>query len=264
MLGRTNISGGGGTALNFKVVRYASESDLPETAKENTIAFFSDVEMSSYVFDVVVPTEPIQGMVWFLTGTSSTVAFNALKKNAIEVYPLSAKQYVDGEWVDVTAKSYQNGTWVDWILYLYKSGQSENEVKAKWTTSTRWYSVNAKAPTLAVGNSNFSATISDTTLNYQSGVLETTDGVDLTNWKTVTFEVSGYQVTGSEGYIDLGVTNVLTGSADVTASVKATGIGTYTLDVSALSGVHDIFIKLCTSLGTGNVARVVFSAIYLG
>jgi hypothetical protein len=58
-------------------------------------------------------------MVWVFIGKSSAVAFNALKKNGIQVYPISAKQYVNGAWVDVTAKSYQNGKWVDWILYCY-------------------------------------------------------------------------------------------------------------------------------------------------
>jgi hypothetical protein len=65
------------------------------------------------------------GAVWITTGKSSPVAFNALKKNNITVYPISAKQYVSGAWVDKTAKSYQNGAWVDWWnpFYIFKSGE---------------------------------------------------------------------------------------------------------------------------------------------
>lgn len=62
------------------------------------------------------------GTIWIETGNSSAVAFNALKKNGIMVYPLSAKQYVSGEWVDVTAKSYQGGEWVEWIYYIVRNG----------------------------------------------------------------------------------------------------------------------------------------------
>lgn len=68
-----------------------------------------------------------EGTVWVTTGASSPVAFNALKKNSVMVYPMSAKQYIGGSWVDKTAKSYQGGAWVDWIKYsyLFKSGEGE-------------------------------------------------------------------------------------------------------------------------------------------
>ena len=60
-----------------------------------------------------------EGTLWIQSGASSPVAFNALKKNGITVYPISAKQYVSGAWVDKTAKSYQGGAWVDWITSVY-------------------------------------------------------------------------------------------------------------------------------------------------
>lgn len=68
--------------------------------------------------------EPADGVVWIQTGTASSASFNALKKNGIQVYPISAKQYIGGTWVDMTAKIYQNGTWVDWIntIMLYDNG----------------------------------------------------------------------------------------------------------------------------------------------
>ena len=105
---------GGGSGLNFSVKAYASESALPSVERENTIAVFTDVEISGWIFSATQPTSKEEGIVWFPTGDSSTVQFNALKKNGIEVYPLSAKQYVSGAWVDKAAKSYQGGKWVDW------------------------------------------------------------------------------------------------------------------------------------------------------
>ena len=64
--------------------------------------------------------EIYEGMVWFPSGTSSRTEFNALKKNRIMVYPSTAKQYVNGAWVQKAAQTYQGGKWVPWwdgVLY---------------------------------------------------------------------------------------------------------------------------------------------------
>ena len=101
---------GGSTNLNFKVIGSTTEPSNPE---ENMIWVSTDQGITSYSFSATEPENPIYGMVWITIGTSSTVEFNALKKNGIQVYPISAKQYVSGAWVDVTAKSYQGGEWVE-------------------------------------------------------------------------------------------------------------------------------------------------------
>lgn len=59
----------------------------------------------------VTGTNPEEGMVWIPTGTSSTVPFNALKKNGITVCPLSAKQGVNGVWESKNARIYKDGNW---------------------------------------------------------------------------------------------------------------------------------------------------------
>lgn len=117
MIGRTNTGGGGG--LNFRVIGGTSS---PSSPKENDIWVNTDVKIASYIFSVTEPTNPVQGMVWISTGTSSPVTFNALKKNGIMVYPMSAKQYIDGAWIYVDAMSYQGGEWVALVTYLFKSG----------------------------------------------------------------------------------------------------------------------------------------------
>lgn len=76
-----------------------------------------------------------EGTVWIQTGTSSTAEFNALKNDGITVYPLSAKQYIDGVWVSKIAKTYQNGAWVDWILNLYNNGDECISVTGGWSVA---------------------------------------------------------------------------------------------------------------------------------
>lgn len=67
--------------------------------------------------------EPVNGEVLFVTGTSSRVKFNALKKNSIQVYPVSAHQYVNGLYVDIPVMSYQNGEWTPWYIEIFASGK---------------------------------------------------------------------------------------------------------------------------------------------
>lgn len=113
---------GGGASLNFTVVGGTS---APTSPKENTIWVNTSTTITSWVFSATQPTGS-SGMVWFQTEEKSTAPFNALKKNNITVYPISAKQYVSGAWADKTAKIYQNGAWVAVKVpgyYIFQSGK---------------------------------------------------------------------------------------------------------------------------------------------
>lgn len=121
---------GGGASLNFKVIC----NPQPATAKDNTIWVDTD-HINKYYFSAEQPENMVDYDVWFQIGTSSTVAFNALKKNGIQVYPISAKQYVGGVLANVTAKSYQNGEWASWIRYLLSNNNLHEEVTGGWELS---------------------------------------------------------------------------------------------------------------------------------
>ena len=127
-----NMSGGGGASLNFKVVG----NPQPASAKENTIWVDAN-EITSYIFSVIEPESPAPNMVWFSTSTESSIAFSVTKKNPIMIYPLSAKQYVGGAWVDKPAKSWQNGAWVDWWNgELFDNGKQYENVTGGWTCTS--------------------------------------------------------------------------------------------------------------------------------
>lgn len=112
------FGGGGGASLNFKVKDYATEELLmAATGKDNEIGIITSTPMTGWHFAAEQP-EMQPGEVWISTGTASPVAFDALKKNTVMVYPISAKQMQNGTLVDVTAKSWQNGHWVEWIQEL--------------------------------------------------------------------------------------------------------------------------------------------------
>jgi hypothetical protein len=111
---------GGGASLNFNVKGYATEELLmAATPKENTIGIITTTPITSWIFSATEPAEPVEGMAWIATGTSSTVEFGALKKNGIRVYPISAKQYVNGKWGAVNAYIYQGGVWSQFAYMRY-------------------------------------------------------------------------------------------------------------------------------------------------
>lgn len=119
MIGRTNAGGGG---LNFKVV---GGSTQPGNPKENTIWIDTDAEITGWSFSATEPESPDDGMVWVEIGSASAVQFNALKKNCVLLYPITAKQYVSGAFVDKAAMIYADGTWSLFIPpkeYLIQDG----------------------------------------------------------------------------------------------------------------------------------------------
>lgn len=124
-MGEAFLHGNGGSnLLNFKVVGGTS---APSNPKENTIWVNTDEKITGYYFQSEQSEEMTEGEVWIYVGTSSQVAFNALKKNSIMVYPLSVKQKTGGVLVSRSAKSYQGGKWVDWWMgELYVDGKLHN------------------------------------------------------------------------------------------------------------------------------------------
>ncbi len=115
----------GGASLNYSVVGGAAQ---PSSPKENMIWVNTSTAITSHVFSATQPTNPVAGMVWFNTGTTSTVAFNALKKNALWVYPTGCAQYVGGAWVVKKAKIYQGGAWAAWSKILFENGTLDSDL----------------------------------------------------------------------------------------------------------------------------------------
>ena len=229
-------------SLNFEVVG----NPQPENPKANTVWVDTDVEITGWDFSAAEPANPAEGMVWVSTGTASSVAFNALKENSVMVYPMSAKQYVGGAWVNVTAKSYLNGAWVDWFVWNGQLYQSGNE----FTNETGgWYAANVESlteSTIASVARNEDNMVLTVTGGRKSAMLASRKPIDLTDFDLVTFEGLLHPGTGTTdkpayGYLyackDSGGSLTNAARADIKASKTAQ---TITLNVSGLSGEHYI------------------------
>lgn len=130
-MGNVALEGfGGGSRLNFKVVAGLTQ---PGSATENTI-WVKTEKMTGWIIDANQPEELTEGMVWILTGDKSEVAFDALKKNGLQVYPLAVKQMVAGALIDLSAMSYQSGEWVEWIPVgaLFWNGNQCEHITGGW------------------------------------------------------------------------------------------------------------------------------------
>ena len=106
----------------------------PASAPENTIWIQTDQEITGWVFSAKEPADPKEGLVWIATGTNSPVKINALKREAIELHVLMAKQWTDGAWVNKGAQLMNGGSWAEWTQYLYSPGNLHEEVTGGWST----------------------------------------------------------------------------------------------------------------------------------
>jgi len=260
------LGGGSGTQLNYKVVGGTS---APSNPVGNTIWINTSNAITFYTFQPLTPSNPQEGWVWINVAPSySPVAFNALKENRIQLYPISAKQYISGAWVSKTAKTYQSGAWKDWVIYLYNTGDTCESIHGGWTTSTRWYQTNAKTPVIRYHDDAIEAYVTGSGANFQSGILETVNGVDITNYSKLTFVVKSVATSGGtlgDGWarLALGVTPNLTGTVTAAVEQDITAQGTYTLDISSLKGVHDIIVKVQSTGANGIWTQIIISQIYL-
>ena len=248
------IIGGGGGDLNYKVIAVASDSALPSTAAENTIAVITTTAITSYVFASTAPASPVEGMVWFATGTASSVGFNAIKRNGLWVYPTGCQQYVSGAWAAKTAKTYKGGAWVDWTRWLYNNGDQHIDITGGWTTDGVVYGTNG---VYTNGGISFTDTaIRMTRQNVRGNIpaVSTVNKVDLSEFETlkVNFDLS---VGGTQFRIY--VSNAKS-PYDVTAVASQffnASVGndqTATLDVSGVN--TSVYIVLCSFSGNEYVA----------
>lgn len=139
----TGNLGGGGTSLNFKVV---GGTTRPANPSENTIWVSTDQKVPAWYFDEVQPQNMQEGDVWFVVRAVSPVVINALKKNAITIRPLFAKQLVSGALVTRLARILQNGVWnsFDLLTLATEANGSPYNGGQGWKTGYRLNSSGAE------------------------------------------------------------------------------------------------------------------------
>lgn len=247
--GNGNLGGGSG-GLNFKVV---GGTTAPSNPKDNTIWVNTNVPITGWTFSATQPEAPADGKdgpVWFQTSAASTVEFNALKKNVIQVYPVSASQYISGEWAAKTAKSWQYSKWADWWNgELYQDGNEYTAITGGWIGTPKGYASDANTagtPTITRGEE--AMTMQMATL--AGAMIHTAKKIDLTDYSTLVFDGI---VTGATAYAsqcnfrvwsDIGTYS--TSNAVATETIQRNVDGEVTLDISGLRGEYYVGFGLWT------------------
>lgn len=258
-----NMVGGSGNAvLNFKIVAYSTkgvyasikDAMLASKPSENTIGVVTTTPIGSYILSPSEPPVPTSGMLWIAIGTSSNITFNVVKKNAIRVCPVFAKQYINNAWVEVEAMSYVNG-WIPWVTYLYNKGDEFMDLTGGWNgynykTSTSGST--AAKPTVTKNTDTIKVSLGD----LKAGALFTEKAIDLTNISVLSIDV--LDVTGGDLPF-LAVSKTKAPNYEVTEDdrVQIRKAGTTTLDVSKHQGPYYVVVSL---QGSGSKS-VTFSSI---
>lgn len=192
------------------------------------------------------------GDVWIITGTSSTIAFNALKKNGIQIYPISAKQYVNGAFVNIEAMSYQSGRWHDWIAYLYNYGDENSSFTGGWITEGYLFgeaTPGTPTPLILTKESGSMLITNNFTHAWdnRSGIARPANTIDLTNYSALKlyYDCSLPDCTAGFGVLPVGTTYWQFGWVASYNFNNATTTGaSITLDVSALTGKYNICVAI--------------------
>lgn len=231
-----NGGSGGGAGLNFEVVG----NPKPLHPKENTIWVNTDLKILGYIFNQMRPVNLEDGMVWIATGDTSGIAFNALKKNCMMIYPRTVEICIDGEMTNVEAEIYQGGEWHDATsVVFFADGAFNTETFGNMVATDGGSNVSISGNNLAIYRYNRSIsdklfdvtgfdTIEVTVADYHSG--------------NVTWYLVGENGTGHALAIDLGLANG----------------GTRKLDISDYEGKY-YFKVVCT--GNNNNDHVLISSI---
>lgn len=197
----------------------------------------------------------VNGAVWIHTNANSVVGFNALKKNDLEVYPVRAKQCVNGSWKELIGYSYQNGSWKQWLPYgaLYWHGDLCEKVSGGvWTPKN--LKTNSEVgdefdlPTITY---NYDHLLIDWRIaGWGGGAAKMLNSQDLTDVSLLQLEFEG-EVLQNDADLFLSVyKKESVYHSDSVASIRiidhakgspqTVGRRTVTLDVSSLSGEHYI------------------------
>ena len=242
-------------SLNFTVVGGTAQ---PSQAGENTIWVNTGTAITGYVFSATQPESPEAGMVWFAVSDSSSASFSATKQNPVMVYPICAKQYVSGAWVDREAQIHQGGGWTDLAVdvCLYNTGDECNTITGGWSQTSNGGN---KPMSLSKGGSYLNITASWSG-NYTShSTISTAKTVDVSKHTklNVLYDFSasaGTFVGAGTPFQDLNI-GLGTSNTSLSSYVSATR-GTnqrLTLDISAQNGSFYVVIQSANYCTSGNV-----------
>lgn len=240
-----NMSGGGGSDLNFSVIGSPTQ---PVAPKYNDIWVKTSVKISDWEFsEVNMPSHAMaEGFVYFTStyngawAARESTGLNFLRKHAILTKLTAACQYYSGAWHSMDAYIYKSGAWAQFswtTVWLYKSGVISDTLGGGMTPVAAHFSdTEGYKPTVTIGTSDI--VVSGFT-RYGSGAAYFNKPLDLTRWKTL--YIRG-RISGRDAYHAAFGLQKNTGSLlpmEVLVAQNVNWVETvHKIDVSGLSGMY--------------------------
>lgn len=269
---------GGSNPLNFKVVGSATE---PSNPKENTIWIKTSAKVVSWKLakQSSIPTfKAVIGRLFLSyssidSATTTNANFDALKQSATRTNSImiglnAAYLNLDGTssgWKRMNAYIYKSGGWVqfssEWNGYYYEEGNEWSTITGGWKAEAKIYGTDGNAtitPTLTKSTDHMEFDLVRSDTGGYGATLRTQTAVDLTNVKTLCFDIVGQ---GSYKQYWLGA--IPENGAEFAASIEKGAMSTFTIsrsaykvDVSSLSGKYWIAISIYSASSSTSALNI--------
>ena len=176
------------------------------------------------------------GQIWVKTDTTGNISMDALKgANVLTLNPVAVYEYTTNNgWVERNAEVYQYGAWTElkpaWDGYYFKDGNQYTDVTGGWTKDG-W-------------GGTGSVTVGSTLVATGTGgeaVVGTANPVDLSNVSKVWIDSPNGNNGYGFGYMFIAKSKSVASSESV-AYVQVTKAGSFSIDVSGLSGKYYIYL----------------------
>lgn len=234
----TRRGGGSSGGLNFEVVGGTTQ---PTNPKENTIWVNTDTPIAGWALSVDAPENPAEGMVHVTVGSFSLIGFNALKRNSIEILPVSVSQYINWQWTTMEAMIFQDGMWKEWAAgRIYYLGEEYIDFTGGISIAS-----NSGYSTATKNTDNITIGVTVQT-NYADrvAVCYATNKLNLAGYKTLYAKVTsslnrlgeqdgGLKLFVANGLSEFTTLNRTTFNALEGTKVQDTGLLTLSLDISS-------------------------------
>lgn len=234
-------SGGGSGGFGLQIVEGLVR---PKNPTQGMIWAKTEHKVTYYDLSATKPKNPADGTLWLNIDDSGTRKIvSPISKEWITVYPLSAEQYINGEWMSIETCSYQDGEWVEWITYLYKEGDECTDITGGWQPRA-WAIPNytGKGPTVTKNADSVTLKLSGTPL---SGVYEVKNDIDLTNNKTLYFDITYVSGWWMVGVIDRNSSTAANYIASTNKDAnQGEGRKIISVDISNVDGSQDIAVLI--------------------
>ena len=234
-----NLIGSGG-GLRISVKAYASAEALPTSAAENAIAVITGTAISNVALSPEEPVTKSTGTVW-ITTSEGDVSIGVDKKETIILHPDRCMQWDGNQWVACDGFVFQSGKWASFataVFYLYRPGNTYESITGGWVTEGKQSASSgggtAQAPTITEGTD--SLVITQKGANYRAGIVYMQNGIDLTDYSTLSVTTS---IATTNAMLCVW-TSIGTYGSSNTVIYEVVPNETKTFDVSGLTGPHYI------------------------